>query len=243
MPSPKPTDPSSHSHHEHPDGVDHLDAHLDGPAGDEHAGFRVAQGTVTEPASADHVRAVVELLIEKGLVAADEIRRKRHELRLRGPRLGARVVAHAWADPSFRAALLADAVSAVRQLGIEPLTPTSGQLIALENSERIHHVVVCTLCSCYPTALLGPAPAWYSSKDYRDRVVTEPRVVLAEFGLRLPSEMEVRVVDSTADCRYLVIPRRPDGSEGLDVGELSELVTAESMVGTAEALQSAPGPA
>jgi len=244
-PDERPAHPLDHPHdhaHDHPHDHTHGPEHDDPRGGASHDaapghdGFRVAPGPVPAPAAADHLRAVVELLIEKGVIAADEIRRKRHDLRLRGPRLGARVVARAWTDPDFRAALLDDAVVAVRRMGIEPLTPTSGRLVALENSAAVHHVVVCTLCSCYPNALLGPAPAWYSSEEYRRRVVSEPRVVLSEFGLQLPSGMEVRVVDSTAECRYLVVPRRPPGSDGLDEDELADLVTPESMVGTAEAL-------
>lgn len=201
-----------------------------------HAGFEIARTPAPASAPAEYLSAVVELLIEKGIIAGDEIRRRRQELRARGPRLGARVVARAWTDESFRSRLTSDAVSAVRELGIEPLTPTQGSLIALENTADLHHVVVCTLCSCYPNALLGPAPDWYRSEEYRRRVVVEPRVVLREFGLELPRDMVIRVVDSTAEHRYLVIPRRPTGTEGLPIDELEALVSEESMVGTSEAL-------
>ncbi len=173
--------------------------------------------------------------MEKGILAADEIRRKRAEIRARGPHLGAQVVVRAWTDDGFRSRLLVDATEAVRELGIEPLTPSQARLVALENTDDTHHVVVCTLCSCYPIALLGPAPDWYRSDDYRTRVISEPERVLEEFGLRLPDTMRIKVVDSTAECRYLVIPRRPHGTEGLAPDELEALVTPESMVGTSEA--------
>lgn len=204
--------------------------------GSEHAGFEIASFPTAAPAPAEYLSAVVELLAEKGIIAVDEIRKRRQEIRARGPRLGARVVARAWVDDAFRQRLLSDAVAAVRELGIEPLTPSQGELVALENTDELHHAIVCTLCSCYPTALLGPAPEWYRSEEYRRRIVAEPRDVLREFGLDLPAGMRIRVVDSTTECRYLVIPRRPQGSEGLGIDELEALVTDRSMVGTAEAL-------
>jgi len=226
-----------HGHDHDHEGHQHS---ADGSTGDAdettHAGFEIARTPAPAAAPADYLSAVVELLIEKGIIAGDEIRKRRQELRARGPRLGARVVARAWTDEAFRSRLASDAVSAVRELGIEPLTPTQGSLIALENTDDLHHVVVCTLCSCYPNALLGPAPEWYRSEEYRRRVVVEPRVVLSEFGLDLPEGMNIRVVDSTAEHRYLVIPRRPAGTEGLPIDELEALVSEESMVGTSEAL-------
>lgn len=220
---------SGHEEHDH----DHTtEADVDAT----HAGFEIAKVPPPPAASAEYLSAVVELLIEKGVLAGDEIRRRREELRARGPRLGARVVARAWTDDGFRDRLLDDAVAAVRELGIEPLTPTQGTLVALANDDRLHHVIVCTLCSCYPNALLGPAPEWYRSEAYRRRVVDEPREVLREFGLELPADMRIRVVDSTAECRYLVVPRRPAGTDGMRIDELEALVTEESMVGTGEAL-------
>lgn len=220
--------------HEHDHAHDHDAGATDADAA--HAGFEIARVPPPPSASAEYLSAVVELLIEKGILAGDEIRRRREELRARGPRLGARVVARAWTDAAFRDRLLADAVSAVRELGIEPLTPTQGTLVALANDDELHHVIVCTLCSCYPNALLGPAPEWYRSEAYRRRVVDEPREVLREFGLELPAAMRIRVVDSTAECRYLVVPRRPLGTDGMRIDELEALVTEESMVGTGEAL-------
>lgn len=205
-------------------------------ASERHRGFRIEAIPPTAPASAEFLSAVAELLMEKGILAADEIRRKRSELRTRGPHLGATVIARAWMDPTFRGRLLEDANEAVRELGIEPVTASQGRLVAVENTGDVHHVVVCTLCSCYPIALLGPAPEWYRSDDYRRRIVSEPRVVLSEFGLELPQGVQIRVVDSTAECRYLVIPRRPHGIENLAIDEIEGLVTPESMVGVAEAL-------
>jgi hypothetical protein len=203
---------------------------------EDHTGFRILGTPNPTPASAEYLSAIAELLIEKGILAADEIRRKRAELRTRGPDLGARVIARAWTDTAFLARLLEDSNEAVRELGIEPVTASQGRLVALENTDEVHHVVVCTLCSCYPIALLGPAPDWYRSDDYRSRIVSEPRDVLRGFGLNLPQGMQIRVVDSTAECRYLVVPRRPHGIEGLAIDQVEALITPESLVGTAEAL-------
>jgi nitrile hydratase len=179
------------------------------------------------------VEAVQALLIEKGLVTADEIRRAVEEMDARTPAQGARVVARAWVDPAFKARLLADARSAIIELGIDFVQEAA--LVAVENTEKVHHAVVCTLCSCYPRGLLGYPPDWYKSLNYRSRVVVEPRNVLREFGLELPTDVEVRVLDSTADMRYLVIPVRPAGTEGKSEEELADLVTRDSMIGVAQA--------
>ena len=176
--------------------------------------------------------AIRSLLIEKGLVTADEIRRKIEEWEQKTPADGARVVARAWSDPAYEARLLADANAAVLELGIDSSVV---KLVALKNTPRLHHLVVCTLCSCYPRTVLGLPPAWYKAKAYRSRAVSEPRRVLAEFGTVLPPEVELRVVDSTADCRYLVLPLRPAGSESLDEAALAALVTRDSMIGVAPA--------
>lgn len=177
--------------------------------------------------------ALRELLIERGVLTAREIQDKIEEWDGRTPENGARVIARAWVDPAFRARLLADANAAVAELGY----PFTGlKLVALENTADVHHVVVCTLCSCYPRQLLGIPPLWYKSRAYRSRTVREPRAVLAEFGTVLPASVEIRVVDSTADCRYLVVPARPVGTEGLDEAALAGLVTRDSMIGTALAL-------
>lgn len=179
------------------------------------------------------VFAIQSLLIEKGVVTADEIRRAVEDMDSRTPALGAQVVARAWVDPAFKARLLADAKAAVAELGID--AGSAAVLVAVENTEKLHNVVVCTLCSCYPRMLLGLPPDWYKSLSYRSRAVVDPRGVLREFGLALPPEVEVRVYDSTADMRYLVIPARPAGTEGLSEEELSNLVTRDSMIGVAKA--------
>ena len=173
--------------------------------------------------------AVRELLIEKGVTTAAEINAQIEAMDARSPADGARVVARAWTDPAFRAALLDDASAATRDMGFD-IGPM--RLIALENTDTMHNVVVCTLCSCYPRNLLGLPPDWYKSRAYRARTVKEPRKVLSEFGLDLPAGTTIRVHDSTADMRYVVIPRRPDGTEGMDAEALAALVTRDSMIGT-----------
>lgn len=178
------------------------------------------------------VKALETLLTRKGLIdpaALDEII-DTYENKI-GPRNGARVVARAWADPAFRAALLEDATSVVADLGY--YGRQGEHMVAVENTDSVHNMVVCTLCSCYPWPLLGIPPGWYKSDAYRARVVREPRKVLADFGVELPAETAVRVWDSTAEMRYLVIPQRPAGSEGLDEEALMDLVSRDSMIGTA----------
>jgi nitrile hydratase len=174
--------------------------------------------------------AVGELLIEKGVLSADELRRAIEDLDARSPALGARVVARAWVDPAFKARLLEDANAAAAELGIDA---GSIPIRALESTGKLHHVVCCTLCSCYPRLLLGLPPDWYKSRAYRARVVREPRAVLAEFGTLISDEIEVRVHDSTADLRYLVLPARPAGSQALSEEQLAALVTRDCMIGTA----------
>ncbi len=173
--------------------------------------------------------AVRELLIEKGVTTAAEINAQIEAMDARSPADGARVVARAWTDPAFRAALLEDASAATREMGFD-IGPM--RLIALENTDDVHNVVVCTLCSCYPRNLLGLPPDWYKSRAYRARTVKEPRKVLSEFGLNLPAGTTIRVHDSTADMRYVVIPRRPEGTDGMDAEALAALVTRDSMIGT-----------
>lgn len=179
------------------------------------------------------VYAIQSLLVEKGVVTADEIRRAVEDMDSRTPALGAKVVARAWVDPAFKARLLIDAKAAVAELGIDSGSATT--LVAIENTEKLHNVVVCTLCSCYPRMLLGLPPDWYKSLSYRSRVVVDPRGVLREFGLELLSDVEVRVYDSTADMRYLVIPARPAGTDGMSEETLADLVTRDSMIGVARA--------
>jgi nitrile hydratase len=191
-----------------------------------------------EPRAARRVRALEDLLVEKGVITREDVRRGIDWLVSRSPADGARLVAHAWVDPDFKQRLLADAREAALELGLDP--GPSPVLIALENTEAVHHVVVCTLCSCYPKSLLGPPPAWYKSLPYRSRAVSDPRGVLSEFGLELDDDLEVRVVDSTADQRYLVIPRRPACTEEMTESELAALVTRDSMIGVAQPAASAP---
>jgi nitrile hydratase len=178
------------------------------------------------------VRAVESLLLEKGLVSSDAIDRvvSAYEKDI-GPLNGARAVARAWRDPQFKKRLLADATAALRELGIGGLQ--GEHMVAVENTAKVHNVVVCTLCSCYPWPVLGLPPAWYKSPPYRSRMVKEPRSVLEEFGVKLDSSVEVRVWDSSAEIRYLVLPMRPKGSEGLGEEELAKLVTRDSMIGVA----------
>ncbi|MFO1057360.1 MAG: nitrile hydratase subunit alpha [Dongiaceae bacterium] len=181
--------------------------------------------------------AVRELLVGKGLIGAGEIRRQIEVLDSRGPALGARVVARAWVDPAFKARLLADGRKACEELGISFYDDTS--LIVLENTENVHNLIVCTLCSCYPRPVLGLPPDWYKLKPYRARAVSEPRAVLAEFGTVISDEVEIRVSDSTAMVRYLVLPRRPAGTEGWSEDALAALVTRDAMIGVVPAM--APG--
>jgi nitrile hydratase len=177
--------------------------------------------------------AVRELLVERGLIGAGEIRRQIEVLDSRTPALGARVVARAWVDPAFKARLLADGRAACEELGISFYDDTG--LIVLENTETVHNLVVCTLCSCYPRPVLGLPPDWYKLKPYRARAVIEPRAVLAEFGTIIPEEVEIRVSDSTAMVRYLVLPRRPDGTESWSEEDLAALVTRDAMIGVVPA--------
>jgi len=172
--------------------------------------------------------SVRELLIEKGVLSAEDIRIAVEEMDSRGPQLGAQVVARAWVDPQFKQSLLQDAPAAVKALGIDigPL-----QLLVVENTTEVHNLIVCTLCSCYPRTLLGLPPDWYKSREYRSRAVREPRAVLREFGTDIPDEVEVRVHDSTADLRYLVLPQRPAGTGHLSEDELAALVKRDSMIG------------
>ena len=177
--------------------------------------------------------AIQALLVEKGIITADELRRQIETVEARTPADGTKVIARAWVDPEFKGRLLRDAKAAVAELGFD-----SGEapvLVAIENTPQVHNVVVCTLCSCYPRALLGLPPDWYKSLNYRSRVVVDPRAVLKEFGLELEPGVEVRVYDSSADMRYLVIPERPAGTEHLSEEELANLVTRDSMIGVTKA--------
>jgi nitrile hydratase len=177
------------------------------------------------------VRALESLLAEKGYVDPAALDRivEAHEREI-GPHIGARIVARAWVDPAFKQRLLADATAAARSLG--HVSRVGSHLIAVENTPSVHNLVVCTLCSCYPWEVLGLPPVWYKSAPYRSRAVIDPRGVLAEFGLTLPPETAIRVWDSTAETRFLVVPMRPAGTEGWSEDRLAALVTRDSMVGT-----------
>jgi len=191
-----------------------------------------------EPAAARRARALEELLVEKGVIRREDVRQGIDWLVSRTPADGARLIARAWVDPEFKARLLADARAAALELGLDP--GPSPVVVAVENTEAVHHMVVCTLCSCYPRALLGPPPDWYKSPPYRSRAVSDPRGVLSEFGVELDDDVELRVLDSTADIRYLVIPRRPAGSQEMSEAELAALVTRDSMIGVAQPATPAP---
>ncbi|MGH7040324.1 MAG: nitrile hydratase subunit alpha [Stellaceae bacterium] len=177
------------------------------------------------------VRALESILVEKGYIDPAALDRivETHEKEI-GPHIGVRIVAHAWADPAFKERLLADATAAVRALGHE--SRVGSHLIAVENTASTHNLVVCTLCSCYPWEMLGLPPVWYKSAPYRSRAVIDPKGVLAECGVKLPPETAIRVWDSTAETRFLVVPMRPAGTEGWDEERLAALVTRDSMVGT-----------
>ena len=175
-------------------------------------------------------RAMQELLEEKGLLSAEEIRRRMELFEQEYPQRGSRVVAHAWADPAFRKRLLEDGKAACAEWGLDL---EADRLIALENTPQVHNVVVCTLCSCYPRALLGMPPTWYKSENYRRRVVREPRAVLKEFGTVLPESVAIRVHDSNADMRYVVVPMRPAGTEGWTEEQLASILTRDTLVGVA----------
>ena len=216
MGPPNPHHPHGHSDHDH----DH----------DEHPGPHGSPLTDTQL----RVRALESLLVDKGLVdpAALDVLIDTYETKV-GPRNGAQVVARAWVDPGFKKRLLADASSAIAELGY--MGRQGEDMIALENTPKVHNLVVCTLCSCYPWPVLGLPPVWYKSGPYRSRAVIDPRGVLREFGVELAGEVEVRVFDSTAEVRYLVIPERPAGTEGMSESQLAELVTRDSMIGVANA--------
>jgi nitrile hydratase subunit alpha len=189
------------------------------------------------------VKSLESLLVEKGLVdpAALDAVIDTYEHKV-GPHNGARVIARAWANPAYRKRLLANAPAAIAE--ISGLQPSQGEhIMVVENGPKVHNLIVCTLCSCYPYTLIGLPPVWYKSAAYRSRAVIDPRGVVREFGLTLPDDVEVRVWDSTAELRYLVLPERPAGTEKMTEEELADLVTRDSMVGTAKVSRPAGGPA
>src|SRR5262245_2099997 len=175
-------------------------------------------------------RALQELLEEKGLITAEQVRRRMELFEQEFPQRGSRVVAHAWADPAFKKRLLEDGKAACAEWGIDL---EADRLIAVENTALVHNVIVCTLCSCYPRALLGMPPTWYKSENYRRRVVREPRAVLKEFGTLIAEHVSIRVHDSNADMRYVVVPMRPKGTEGWSEEQLASILTRDTLVGVA----------
>ena len=194
-----------------------------------------------EPESYASIRtkAIESLLVEKGIISTDAIDRivQAYEQDI-GPMNGARVVARAWVDPDYRRRLLENGTEAIGELGF--WGTQAAEIVVLENTPAVHNVVVCTLCSCYPWPVLGLPPTWYKSAPYRSRVVREPRAVLREFGTELGDDVEVRVWDSTAEVRYMVLPKRPEGTEGLNEDALAELVTRDSMIGVVKVASPAP---
>jgi nitrile hydratase len=171
-----------------------------------------------------------ELLVEKGIVTEEQVNAAVEDMRKRTPERGAKVVARAWVDPEYKKRLLENGTKACEELGLD--VPAL-KLVAVENTPQVHNAIVCTLCSCYPRMLLGIPPEWYKSRSYRSRMVREPRAVLAEFGLKIPDRVQIRVHDSTADMRYIVIPMRPAGTEGWSEERLATLVNRDSMIGVA----------
>jgi nitrile hydratase subunit alpha len=178
---------------------------------------------------AHRIRAIEALLVEKSVLTEPEIQDRISYMESRSPENGARLVARAWVDPEFKARLLSDTKAAARELGIDASGPV--EFVVLENTPRVHNLIVCTLCSCYPRAILGRPPDWYKSFNYRSRAVREPRAIMREFGFEPPDGVEVVVHDSTADMRYMVLPMRPPGTQGMSEEELAELVTRDSLIG------------
>ena len=228
-----------HAHHDHHEHDDHHHDHDDHDH--DHAAHGLSHDATTfqpdikEPSEEWEFLEIAlrELLIDKGVITARQVQDKIEEWDGKSPEMGAKIVARAWTEPAFRKRLLADGNKTVEEMGLEV---PGLKFVVLENTAKLHHVVVCTLCSCYPRTILGLPPLWYKSKEYRSRTVREPRAVLAEFGTTIPDDVEVRVVDSTADCRFLVLPRRPDGTKSWSADKLARLVTRDSMIGTAVAL-------
>jgi nitrile hydratase subunit alpha len=178
---------------------------------------------------AARIRAIEALLLEKGVLTEVEVQDRISYMEARSPANGAKLVARAWVEPEFKARLLSDPKAAAGELGLDASAPVG--FVVVENTPQVHNLIVCTLCSCYPRAILGRPPDWYKSFDYRSRAVREPRAVLREFGFEPPEDVEVVVHDSTADMRYMVLPMRPSGTEGMSEEELSRLVTRDALVG------------
>ncbi|MDQ4127470.1 MAG: nitrile hydratase subunit alpha [Actinomycetota bacterium] len=196
---------------------------------DHHSHEEAGAGLTTSPYAA-RIRAIEALLLEKGVLTEPEVQDRISYMQSRSPANGARLVARAWVDPDFKELLLSDGKAAALELGIDPSHPA--EFIVVENTPEVHNLIVCTLCSCYPRAVLGRPPDWYKSFAYRSRAVREPRALLREFGFEPPEDVEVVVHDSTADVRYMVFPMRPPGTEDLGEEDLARLVTRDCLVGT-----------
>lgn len=191
---------------------------------------------------ARRAEAIQQLLIEKGVCTLNEILTMADQIDSRSPEDGARIVARAWVDPEFKKRLIADPEATIEELGL-PLPETAPRLRILENTDKVHYMGVCTLCSCFPRAVIGRPPVWYKGLAYRSRVVVDPRGVLREFGTELDDSVEVRVMDSSADMRYIVLPQRPEGTENMSEEQLAKLVTLNSMIGVTKALSPEAVPA
>jgi nitrile hydratase len=217
-------------HHDEDHGQDH--AHVHG-SGHGHPHAPPQRDHDADPMGPYEVleEALRTLLIERGVLTNQQIAAAVDLMDSRSPALGARVVARAWADPAFKKLLLKDTRAALMQMGID--IGSVAEFATVENTAKVHNVIVCTLCSCYPKMLLGIPPAWYKSRAYRSRTVIDPRGVLAEFGVTVPKDVEVRVHDSTADLRYIVLPMRPKGTRGWSEEQLASIVTRDCMIGTA----------
>ena len=208
----------------------------------EHAGRDLTATTEQDHAHPKHelgyyakrIYAIRDLLIEKGVMTQEDIQRQIDYMEARSPANGAGLVARAWVNPAFKARLMADPKAACAEMGID--ATSINEFVVLENTTKVRHLVVCTLCSCYPRPILGRPPDWYKSFNYRSRAVNDPRGIMREFGQELPDDVEVRVHDSTADIRYLVLPLRPAGTEGMSEEELAKLVTRDSMIGVVDPL-------
>jgi nitrile hydratase alpha subunit len=187
---------------------------------------------------AKRLYAIRDLLVEKGVITEKDIQCQIEYQEVRTPANGAKLVARAWTDPAFKARFIAAPKAACAEMGID--ATAINEFVVLENSEKVRHMVVCTLCSCYPRPILGRPPDWYKSFNYRQRSVADPRGVMREFGLELPDDVEVRVHDSTADIRYIVLPLRPAGTENWRAADLEKLVTRDSMIGVMDALPGIP---
>ena len=209
-----------HHDHDHAHDHDHDDHQHPNPA-NEHDNGPPGEYEIMS-------RAMQEILEAKGIITAEQVRKRMEQFDEEFPYRGAQVVARAWSDPAFKERLLADGRAAIAEMGT---LLEAERVIAVENTPTVHNVIVCTLCSCYPRALLGMPPTWYKSRNYRSRVVFEPRAVLKEFGTELPDSVTLRVHDSNADMRYLVVPMRPAGTEGWSEQKLASIITRDSLVG------------